>query len=124
MSLNQPLFLVAQKDIRVEAPDRPHLFSMGTVSGVPDPSPAGQDVRVMVERPVPGQTAAPDRDRAPSGWSEVEQMEREEPYEGKTNSLRAEGRPSARPMSCSTVTATCPPKRRRRMRQRCLMGVS
>ena len=34
MSLNQPIFLVAQKDIRVEAPDQEHLFSMGTVAVV------------------------------------------------------------------------------------------
>lgn len=29
MSSNQPIFLVAQKDIRVEEPDRNHLFAMG-----------------------------------------------------------------------------------------------
>ena len=50
MSSNTSIFLVAQKDIRVEVPDRNHLFDIGTVStvrqilrhggrGVPGPPP-------------------------------------------------------------------------------------
>ena len=34
MSNNQPVFLVAQKDIRVEAPGKSHLYTMGTVAVV------------------------------------------------------------------------------------------
>ncbi len=34
MSSNTSIFLVAQKDIRVEVPDRNHLFDIGTVSTV------------------------------------------------------------------------------------------
>ena len=34
MSKNQYIFLVAQKDIRVEMPDKNQLFSIGTVSAV------------------------------------------------------------------------------------------
>ena len=34
MSNNQPVFLVAQKDIRVEAPGKSHLYAMGTVAVV------------------------------------------------------------------------------------------
>ena len=90
MSLNQPLFLVAQKDIRVEAPDQAHLFSMGTVSVVRQILRLpGKTVRVMVE----GQYRARLlhlTETEPYLVGEVEQMEREEPYEGKTNSLRAE----------------------------------
>ena len=50
MSNNQPVFLVAQKDIRVEAPGRKQLFPMGTVSVVRQilRLPA-KSVRVMVE---------------------------------------------------------------------------
>ena len=34
MSSNSPIFLVAQKDLRVETPDRGQLFDIGTVSTV------------------------------------------------------------------------------------------
>ena len=55
MSSNQPIFLVAQKDIRVEEPDRNHLFAMGTVSVVRQILRLpGKTIRVMVE----GQTRA------------------------------------------------------------------
>ncbi|MGN0969624.1 MAG: LON peptidase substrate-binding domain-containing protein, partial [Evtepia sp.] len=50
MSSNEPIFLVAQKDIRVEAPDQNHLFSMGTVSVVRQILRLpGKSIRVMVE---------------------------------------------------------------------------
>ena len=50
MSSNQPIFLVAQKDIRVEEPDRNHLFAMGTVSVVRQILRLpGKTIRVMVE---------------------------------------------------------------------------
>ena len=50
MSNNQPVFLVAQKDIRVEAPGKSHLYTMGTVAVVRQilRLPA-RSVRVMVE---------------------------------------------------------------------------
>ena len=98
MSSNQPIFLVAQKDIRVEEPDRNHLFAMGTVSVVRQilrlPGKTilrlGQSsVRVMVE----GQTRARLHELTqtdPYLVAQVEPVETSEHYEGKTNSLRAE----------------------------------
>ena len=50
MSKNQYIFLVAQKDIRVEAPDKNQLFTIGTVSAVRQILRLpGKNVRVMVE---------------------------------------------------------------------------
>ena len=90
MSLNQPIFLVAQKDIRVEAPDQEHLFSMGTVAVVRQILRLpGKTIRVMVE----GQYRARLEELVqtdPYLVARVTRMERDEPYEGKTNSLRAE----------------------------------
>lgn len=50
MSEDEPIFLVAQKDIRVEAPEQKHLYHMGTVSRVRQILRLpGKSVRVMVE---------------------------------------------------------------------------
>lgn len=90
MSSNQPIFLVAQKDIRVEEPDRNHLFAMGTVSVVRQILRLpGKTIRVMVE----GQTRARLHELTqtdPYLVAQVEPVETSEHYEGKTNSLRAE----------------------------------
>ena len=90
MSTNQPVFLVAQKDIRVESPGRNHLFTMGTVSVVRQilRLPA-KSVRVMVE----GQYRARLRDlvqTAPYLIAAVEQAEAPVAFEGKGTSLKAE----------------------------------
>ena len=90
MSSNQPIFLVAQKDIRVEEPDRNHLFAMGTVSVVRQILRLpGKTIRVMVE----GQIRARLHELTqtdPYLVAQVEPVETSEHYEGKTNSLRAE----------------------------------
>ena len=50
MSSNSPIFLVAQKDLRVETPDRGQLFDIGTVSTVRQILRLpGKTIRVMVE---------------------------------------------------------------------------
>ncbi len=89
MSSNKPIFLVAQKDIRVEAPDMNQLFSVGTVSVVRQILRLpGKSIRVMVE----GQYRARLADliqTEPFLVSEVEQVEIPA-IEGKTNSLKAE----------------------------------
>jgi len=90
MSNNQPIFLVAQKDIRVEVPGRNHLFPMGTVSVVRQilRLPA-KSVRVMVE----GQYRARLKDLVqtdPYLVASVEQVEFPSSMEGKGTSLRAE----------------------------------
>ena len=90
MSTNQPVFLVAQKDIRVETPGRNHLFTMGTVSVVRQilRLPA-KSVRVMVE----GQYRARLKDLVqtdPYLIAAVEQAEPPASFEGKGNSLKAE----------------------------------
>ena len=90
MSSNQPVFLVAQKDIRVETPGRSHLFTMGTVSVVRQilRLPA-KSVRVMVE----GQYRARLKDLVqtePYLVAAVEQAEGPASYEGKGTSLKAE----------------------------------
>ena len=90
MSSNQPIFLVAQKDIRVEEPDRNHLFAMGTVSVVRQILRLPwKTIRVMVE----GQIRARLHELTqtdPYLVAQVEPVETSEHYEGKTNSLRAE----------------------------------
>ena len=90
MSTNQPIFLVAQKDIRVDSPSRNHLFPMGTVSVVRQilRLPA-KSVRVMVE----GQYRARLKDLVqtePYLVAAVDQVEFPDGYEGKTGSLKAE----------------------------------
>ena len=89
MSSNKPIFLVAQKDIRVEAPDMNQLFSVGTVSVVRQILRLpGKSIRVMVE----GQYRARLYDLVqtePFLVAEVEQVE-SPGIEGKTNSLKAE----------------------------------
>ena len=68
MSSNQPIFLVAQKDIRVEEPDRNHLFAMGTVSVVRQILRLpGKTIRVMVEGADPGPPPRADPDRSLPG---------------------------------------------------------
>ena len=90
MSSNQPIFLVAQKDIRVEAPDQRHLFSVGTVSVVRQILRLpGKSVRVMVE----GQYRARLQELTqtdPYLAASVEQVEFSDPIEGRNHSLRAE----------------------------------
>ncbi|MBP1758173.1 MAG: endopeptidase La [Firmicutes bacterium] len=50
MTSNQPIFLVAQKDMRVELPGQKDLFTMGTVSNVRQILRLpGKSIRVMVE---------------------------------------------------------------------------
>ena len=90
MSSNQPIFLVAQKDIRIENPGRNHLFDMGTVSVVRQilRLPA-KSVRVMVE----GQYRARLKDLVqtePYLIASVEQVEAPDSFEGKGTSLKAE----------------------------------
>lgn len=89
MSSNKPIFLVAQKDIRVEAPDMNQLFSVGTVSVVRQILRLpGKSIRVMVE----GQYRARLYDLVqtePFLVAEVEQVEIPG-IEGKANSLKAE----------------------------------
>ena len=89
MSSNKTIFLVAQKDIRVEAPDMNQLFSVGTVSVVRQILRLpGKSIRVMVE----GQYRARLYDLVqtePFLVAEVEQVE-SPGIEGKTNSLKAE----------------------------------
>ena len=89
MSSNKPIFLVAQKDIRVEAPDMNQLFSVGTVSVVRQILRLpGKSIRVMVE----GQYRARLHDLVqtdPFLVAEVEQVEIPS-IEGKSNSLKAE----------------------------------
>ena len=90
MSNNQPVFLVAQKDIRVEAPGRKQLFPMGTVSVVRQilRLPA-KSVRVMVE----GQYRARLKDLVqtePYLVAAVDQAEIPASFEGKGTSLKAE----------------------------------
>ena len=89
MSSNKPIFLVAQKDIRVEAPDMNQLFSVGTVSVVRQILRLpGKSIRVMVE----GQYRARLYDLVqtePFLVAEVEQVE-SPGIEGKSNSLKAE----------------------------------
>ena len=90
MSNNQPVFLVAQKDIRVEAPGKSHLYVMGTVAVVRQilRLPA-RSVRVMVE----GQYRARMQDLGqtdPYLTATVERVEHEDAIEGKSTSLKAE----------------------------------
>ncbi|HIY07517.1 MAG TPA: endopeptidase La [Candidatus Evtepia faecigallinarum] len=90
MSQGNPIFLVAQKDIRVEEPDQEHLFSMGTVAVVRQILRLpGRTIRVMVEGHYRARLVELVQSD-PYLMVRVEQMEQEEPFEGKTNSLRAE----------------------------------
>lgn len=90
MSSNTSIFLVAQKDIRVEVPDRNHLFDIGTVSTVRQILRLpGKTIRVMVE----GEYRARLHDLVqtePYLVAQVELVEHGPAYEGKSNSLRAE----------------------------------
>ncbi|WP_454941520.1 endopeptidase La [Evtepia sp.] len=90
MSSNSPIFLVAQKDLRVETPDRGQLFDIGTVSTVRQILRLpGKTIRVMVE----GEYRARLLDLVQSEpylAAQVERVEHPHAYEGKTNSLRAE----------------------------------
>ena len=90
MSSNTSIFLVAQKDIRVEVPDRNHLFDIGTVSTVRQILRLpGKTIRVMVE----GEYRARLHDLVqtePYLVAQVEPAEHGPAYEGKSNSLRAE----------------------------------
>ena len=89
MSSNKPIFLVAQKDIRVEAPDMNQLFSVGTVSVVRQILRLpGKSIRVMVE----GQYRARIHDLIQTEPFLVAEIERVEipSIEGKSNSLKAE----------------------------------
>lgn len=90
MSANQPIFLVAQKDIRVESPDRNHLFDVGTVSDVRQILRLpGKSVRVMVEGRYRARLVTLSQ-TDPYLVAKVDQIEEPGDYEGKTNSLRAE----------------------------------
>ncbi|MDY3014832.1 MAG: endopeptidase La [Evtepia sp.] len=92
MTSNRPIFLVAQKDIRVENPGRDQLFTIGTVSVVRQILRLpGKSVRVMVE----GQYRAKLWDLVqtdPYLAAEVEQVEfpKDPELESKGNTLRAE----------------------------------
>ena len=89
MASNQPIFLVAQRDIRVEAPDINQLFPIGTVSIVRQILRLpGKSIRIMAE----GQFRARLHNLTqtePYLMGEVEQVEFPN-YEGHSNSLRAE----------------------------------
>jgi ATP-dependent Lon protease len=89
MAANRPVFLVAQKDIRVDAPDVNHLFPMGTVSVVRQILRLpGNAVRIMAE----GQYRAKLHgltQTEPYLVGEVEQVEFPV-YESRGNTLRAE----------------------------------
>ena len=90
MSTNSPIFLVAQRDIRVEEPEKKELFLMGTISQVRQILRLpGKTVRVMVE----GQSRAVLRSLTqtePYLEAKVVPVEPEAHIEGKQNSLRAE----------------------------------
>lgn len=90
MAANRPIFLVAQKDIRVDAPDVNHLFPMGTVSVIRQILRLpGNSVRIMAE----GQYRAKLHSLTqtdPYLMGEVEQVEFPSAYEGRSNTLRAE----------------------------------
>ncbi len=90
MSTNSPIFLVAQRDIRVEEPEKKDLFLMGTISQVRQILRLpGKTVRVMVE----GQSRAVLRSLTqtePYLEAKVVPVEPEAHIEGKQNSLRAE----------------------------------
>lgn len=91
MSTNSPVFLVAQKDIRVEEPEKKDLFSAGTIAQVRQILRLpGKTVRVMVE----GQHRAVLRTMTqtePYLEGKIVPVEEEKVHiEGKPNSLRAE----------------------------------
>ena len=90
MSKNQYIFLVAQKDIRVELPDKNQLFTIGTVSAVRQILRLpGKNVRVMVE----GQFRARLHKLTqvdPFLVADIEQIEILDEVPSRNNSLRAE----------------------------------
>ena len=90
MSKNQYIFLVAQKDIRVEMPDKNQLFSIGTVSAVRQILRLpGKNVRVMVE----GQFRARLHNLTqvdPYLVADIEQVEILDEVPSRNNTLRAE----------------------------------
>lgn len=103
MSSNTSIFLVAQKDIRVEVPDRNHLFDIGTVSTVRQILRLpGKTIRVMVE----GEYRARLHDLVQS----MARLTRERAIPSGPR------RPSARPMNSLTATVSCLP---RVLRRRC-----
>ncbi|MFR6057809.1 MAG: LON peptidase substrate-binding domain-containing protein [Evtepia gabavorous] len=113
MSSNQPIFLVAQKDIRVEEPDRNHLFAMGTVSVVRQILRLpGKTIRVMVE----GQIRARLHELTQTDPYLVAQVEPVGPASTMRERPIPSGRrrPFARPMSSLTDTANSPPRTPRR----------
>ena len=90
MSKNQYIFLVPQKDIRVEVPDKNQLFSIGTVSAVRQILRLpGKNVRVMVE----GQFRARLHNLTqvdPFLVADIEQVEILDEVPSRNNTLRAE----------------------------------
>ena len=92
MSTNSPVFLVAQKDIRVEEPEKKDLFSAGTIAQVRQILRLpGKTVRVMVE----GQRRAVLRTMTqtePYLEGKIVPVEEEKVHiEGKPNSLAGRG---------------------------------
>ena len=107
MSSNTSIFLVAQKDIRVEVPDRNHLFDIGTVSTVRQILRLpGKTIRVMVE----GEYRARLHDLVQTEPYLVARLTRERAIPSGPR------RPSARPMNSLTATVSCLP---RVLRRRC-----
>ena len=90
MASNQPIFLVAQRDIRVEAPDVNQLFPIGTVSIVRQILRLpGKSIRIMAEGQFRARLHSLTQTE-PYLMGEVEQVEFPASYEGHSNSLRAE----------------------------------
>lgn len=93
MASNEPIFLVAQRDIRVEAPGMGQLFQVGTVSAVRQILRLpGKSIRVMVEGLYRGKLLSLAQTE-PYLVVQVEPVEPEDSAaseEGKSNSLRAE----------------------------------
>lgn len=90
MATSQPVFLVAQRDIRVESPDFHQLFQMGTVSTVRQILRLpGKTIRVMVEGQYRARLVSLTQ-TDPYFVAEVEPCETEEADDLKPNSVRAE----------------------------------
>lgn len=90
MASNDPIFLVAQRDIRVESPRMEQLFPVGTVSAVRQILRLpGKSIRVMVEGLFRAKLSTLTQTE-PYLIAQVEPVEEEAAQEGKVNSLRAE----------------------------------
>ncbi len=90
MATSQPVFLVAQRDIRVENPDRRQLFEVGTVSTVRQILRLpGKAIRVMVEGQYRARLISLTQTE-PYLVAETERCESEEFDDPKPNSIRAE----------------------------------